>query len=285
MRAMKNFSFFNHRGGSGYIRGWQMCKYLNNLPNVTAKYNPKEGYENDLCIYVKIIPPEPYPKHAYCDVDDSYQSSRFLETHPEFGVIAISETAKDYLNEHLKRNDAIFIPHQHCNFERRLRPQREVKTVGIIGQKSSFQYPTDKFKKMVEDIGMELKYEEDYWNVYKGNKHQEMRLNVADFYLTLDVQVVFRPHPKYRLLAPFANPNKMGNSASMGIPTVAYPEKSYIREFDGCFLPANTIEEMIEWLVKLKTDPMLYEDIANKNLARAEAYHIDNVAQMYLNLP
>ncbi len=275
---MKNFSFFHTRGGSGYIRGYQMAQYLG------GKDNPKEGFENDLCIYVKVVPPEKHPKWVYCDVDDSWKSAKFLETHPEFGVIAISETAKDYLSEHLHRNDVVFIPHQHCNFERRLRPPREVKVVGIIGQTSSFQYPTDKFRKMVEDIGMELRYEEDYWNTYKGNKHQEMRLNVADFYYNMDVQVVWRPRAKYRLLAPFANPNKMGNSASFGIPTIAYPEKSYVREFDGCFLPANTIEGMIEWLVKLKTDPILYEDLAKKNIERAEVYHIDNIAKMYQNL-
>jgi len=272
---MYNFSFFYHRGGSGYIRGHQMSVYLN------GKRNPVEGFEDDLCIYVKIVPPEEHPKHVYCDVDDSFQSAEFLRTHPEFGVIAISLTAQEYLKKLLKRDDVYFIPHQHCNFERRLRPEREVKTVGIIGQTSSFQYPADEFRKKVEAIGMELKYEEDYWRTYKGNKQQEMRLNVADFYLSLDVQVVYRPQAKYRLLAPFANPNKMGNSASMGIPTVAYPEKSYIREFEGCFLPANNIDEMVEWLKNLKDDPMLYQDIANRNLEKAEFYHIDNIAKLY----
>lgn len=252
-----------------------MAVYLN------GKRNPTEGFENDLCIYVKIVPPEVHPPHVYCDVDDSYQSSRFLQTHPEFGVIAISLTAQDYLKKLLHRDDVYFIPHQHCNFERRLRPAREVKTVGIIGQKSSFQYPADDFRKRVEAIGMELKYEEDYWNVYKGNRKQEMRLNVADFYLSLDVQVVYRPHAKYRLLAPFANPNKMGNSSSMGIPTVAYPEKSYVREFEGCFLPANNIDEMVDWLAELKRNQTLYNDLAKKNLEKSEFYHIDNIAKLY----
>jgi hypothetical protein len=282
---MTNFSFFHTRGGSGYIRGYQMAKYLNGLPGHTAKDKPLEGYENDLCIYSKVVPPEKHPKWVYCDVDDSPKQLEFLKTHPEFGVIAISLYAKEQMSKILKRDDIIFIPHQHCNFERRIRPPREVKTVGIIGQKSSFQYPTDKFRKMVESIGMELKYEEDYWNVYKGHKGRpEMRLNVADFYYSLDVQVVWRPTVKWSLLAPFANPNKLGNSSSFGIPTVSFPEKNYLMEFDGCFLPANTIDEMIMWLEKLKTDIFLYDDLARKNLARSEFYHIDNVAKMYLEL-
>ena len=275
---MTNFSFFHTRGGSGYIRGYQMAQYLR------GKDNPTEGYEDDLCIYVKIIPPEVHPKWVYCDVDDSPFQGEFLKTHPEFGVIAISETARDYLKNLLKRDDIYFIPHQHCNFERRLRPEREVKTVGIIGTRSSFQYPAEDFRKKLADIGMELKYEEDYWNTYKSNKNQEMRLNVADFYLSMDIQVVFRPQAYYRLLAPYANPNKMGNSASMGIPTVAYPEKSYIREFGGCFLPANTIEEMVEWIKELKTNETLYKDIAKKNLERSEFYHVDNIAKLYQSL-
>lgn len=274
---MRTYSFFRSRGGSGYIRGYQMAKYLG------GKDNPKEGYENDLCIYVKLIPPEDHPKHTYCDVDDSPYQARWLLKHPECGVIAISLTAQEYLKNYLKRDDIYFIPHQHCNFENRVRPRdREVKVVGIIGCRSSFQFPANEFKKMVEDIGMELRYEEDYWNTYKSRRHQqEMRLNVADFYLGMDVQVVFRPQAYYRLLAPFANPNKMGNSSSMGIPTVAYPEKSYVREFDGCFLPANTIPEMIDWLKELKKNPVLYNDIADKNLERSKFYHIDNIAKLY----
>jgi len=283
MEKVKNFSFFRTRGGSGYIRGTQMARYLG------GKDNPVEDYENDLCIYVKVVPPHRYcpkvtPKHVYSDVDDSYKAAIFLETHPEWGVIAISITAQEYLNKKLKRDDVVFIPHQHCNFERRVRPPREVKRVGIIGCKSSFQYPADDFRKEVKKLGMELVYEEDYWNTYRSDEKQEMRLNVADFYHSLDVQVVWRPKPAYQKLAPFANPNKMGNSASFGIPTVSFPEESYVREFEGCFLPANTIDEMLEWLRQLKTDPHLYEDIAQKNLARAEEYHIDNIAKRYLAL-
>lgn len=275
-----NFSFFYTRGGSGYIRGHQMATRLG------GKMNPQEGYEDDLCICVKISPPHIYwpkkqPKRVICDVDDSFHQARWLKEHPECGVIAICETARDYLKEHLNRDDIYYIPHQHCNFERRVRPEREVKVVGIIGSRSSFQYPAEEFKKEVEKLGMELRYEEDYWNTYKSNRNQEMRLNVADFYYNMDVQVVYRPTAYYQRLAPFANPNKMGNSSSFGIPTVAYPEKSYVREFDGCFLPANTIPEMIEWIRQLRDDPHLYNDLAKKNLDRSEFYHIDSVEKMY----
>ena len=280
---MKNneekFQFFYARGGSGYIRGEQMAEYLG------GKKNPTEGYEDDICIYVKIIPPDPHPKHSYSDVDDSPSAAEHLKTHPELGVIAISETAKDYLNKSLNRNDVVFIPHQHCNFERRLRPNRPVKTVGIIGSKiTAFQSPIEPFRRELAKMGIELKFEQDYWNTYKSTPDREMRLNVADFYYSIDIQVGFRPRSIYTSMAPFQNPNKLGNSSSFGIPMVAYPEASYIREWDGCFVPANSIDEMLAQIKRLKDDPVFYKEIADKALSRAEDYHIDQVSKRYLNL-
>lgn len=276
---MKNFSFFYSRGGSGYIRGHQMAKFLG------GKENPTSGYENDLCIYVKILPPENHPPHSYSDVDDAPKAAEYLKTHPELGVIAISETAKDYLCKLLNRDDVVFIPHQHVNFERRLRPDREVKIVGIIGSNiTAFQYPVEPFRKELEKMGLELRFAEDYWNTYKSTPDREMRLNVADFYYSLDIQVGYRPRVIFRGMTPFQNPNKLGNSSSFGIPMVAYPEPSYEREWGGCYVPARSIDEMLVQIKKLKEEPQFYKDIANKALKRAEDYHIDNVSKLYLNL-
>lgn len=277
------YSFFYSKGGSGYIRGEQMAKYLN------GKCNPTSGYQDDICIYVKILPPEPHPKFTWCDVDDSPKQAEYLKSHPEVGVIAISETSKDYLKKMLNRNDIVFIPHQHCNFERRIRPDRDVKVVGIIGSKiTAFQYPIDDFKKRLNKIGMELRFEEDYWNTYKTNTiktntKQEMRLNVADFYYNIDIQVGFRPRVIFKGMAPFQNPNKLGNSSSFGIPMVAYPEESYIREWNNCFIPANNIEEMVYQIEKLKNDKKYYAEISHRALIRAEDYHIENIAKIYRN--
>jgi glycosyltransferase involved in cell wall biosynthesis len=256
-----------------------MAQYLG------GKENPISGFENDLCIYVKILPPENHPKHTYSDVDDSPKAAEWLKTHPEVGVIAICETAKDYLNKLLNRNDVVFIPHQHCNFERRVRPNRPVKTVGIIGSAiTAFQYPVEPFRQKLAKMGLELKFEADYWNTYKTNEKQEMRLNVADYYYSIDIQVGWRPRVIFRSMAPFQNPNKLGNSSSFGIPMVAYPEPSYVREWDGCFVPANSIEEMLAQIKRLKDNPAFYRNIAKKALERSEDYHIDNIAKRYLAL-
>lgn len=256
-----------------------MAQYLG------GKENPTSDFENDICIYVKILPPEHPPKHSYADVDDSPKAAEYLKTHPEVGVIAISETAKDYLEKLLNRQDVYFIPHQHVNFERRSRPDRPVKTIGIIGSKiTAFQYPVESFRKELAKMGLELKFEEDYWNTYKSTPDKEMRLNVADFYYSMDIQLGWRPRVIFKGMAPFQNPNKLGNSSSFGIPMVAYPEPSYEREWGGCYAKANTIEEMLTQIKKLKDDPVFYQSITKKALERAEDYHIDQVSKLYLNL-
>jgi hypothetical protein len=131
---------------------------------------------------------------------------------------------------------------------------------------------------------LELKYEEDYWNTYKGTTEREMRLNIADFHKLIDIQAVWRPKAKFRQQAPFQNPNKLGNASAFGIPTVSFPEPNYIREFDRCFIQVDSIKRMVKVCDRLKNDRRFYNWYARHALARAENYHIDNVSKLYLNL-
>lgn len=275
----KKFSFFYTRGGSGYIRGHQMALYLG------GKENPTKGFKNDICIYVKVIPPEDHPKHSYLDVDDSPQAAQWLRSHPKIGVIAIAETAKDHLSKLLGRDDIIFIPHQHCNFERWVRPlNREVKTVGIIGCTGSFQFPIDIFRKELAKIGLELKYEVNFKRAYGSTPDREMRLKVCDFYKTIDIQAVWRPRYKYPSEGPFKNPNKLENAGSFGIPTVSFPEPSFVREWNRRFIQVNSVGRLIKVCDRLKNDPRYYRWYARKALQRAEDYHIDKIAELYRKL-
>jgi hypothetical protein len=274
----KKFSFFYTRGGSGYIRGHQMAQYLG------GKENPTKGFKNDICIYVKLFPPENHPKHSYLDVDDSWQAAEYLKTHPELGVIAIAETAKDHLEKLLKRKNIIFIPHQHCNFERWMRPNRPVKTVGIVGTTGSFQFPIDVFRKELAKIGLELKYEVNFKLKYRSTPDKEMRLKVCDFYKTIDIQAVWRPNYKYPREGPFKNPNKLENAGSFGIPTVSFPEPNFVREWNRCFIQVNSVRRLIKVCDRLKNDPRFYRWYARRALARAEDYHIDKIAKLYLKL-
>ena len=267
-----SFSFFYSRGTAGYVRGEQMADYLN------GKKNPKSGFENDVCIYVKILPPKNPPKRSYADVDDSVKLAEYLIANPNIGVIATSNNAKDYLSDLLHRKDIVTIPHAHCNYERWVRPEREVKTVGIIGSKTSFQYPIDKFRAKLKEIGLELLYEQDYWNTYRSTADKPGRLKVVDFHKQIDIQAVWRPK---MLSAQFKNPNKLINAGSFGIPTVAYPEDSFLYEWSGNFIPAEDIDGLVENIEILKVNRDFYRSYSRWALALADEYNIDRIAELY----
>jgi len=275
---MKNFSFFYTKGGSGYTLGEQVADFFG------GKKNPTSGFENDICIYVKIIPPENHPKHSYLNVDDAPYAAEHLKTHPELGVIAVSKVAQDYLNNLLGRNDVVLIPHHHVNYDRWIRPKREVKVVGIIGSNTSFQYPIELFRQELAKIGLELRYDKHYWNTYKSTPDMEGRLKVVNFYKNIDIQVAYRLKAWSPRFTPYRCPNKLGNASSFGIPTVAYPEEDYVREWGDNFVHANTIEEMLASLKLLKDNPEFYQEISEKARKKSEDYHIDHVSKLYLNL-
>ena len=271
-------SFFYTRGGAGHIRGIQMADWLE------AKKNPKEGFENDLCIYVKVEPKD-YPKRSYLDVVDAPRAVRFVQSHT-IGIIAISRVAQKYLQE-LTGKEVVFIPHHHCNYERFIRPDREVRYVGIIGSQNSFQYPTEEIRKKLKEIGLELLYDQDHWKHYNNEPNKEgkdSREKVVNFHKKIDLQIVWRPEAWSKSYDPLRSPLKLENAGSFGIPTVAYPEPSYADEFGDSFIHAQSIDHLVEECRKLKENYDYYKHYSQKVLRRAEDYHIEKVSKLYLEL-
>ena len=238
-------SFFCGRGGSAEIRGKQISKYLG------AKLNPSEGYDNDVCVFVKIQPPENYPKNSYLDIVDGIERMRWLQTHPDIGVIASSICGFDYLRHILKR-DVVYIPQHHCNYERLHRENRPIETVGVVGGQGAI-------------MNDELKCKLDILHTKPKNRQE-----AVEAYKKLDIQVI------WRLTAnPLKNALKIVNAASFGIPTVAYPSKAY-EEMDGYYYPVYTVKDMLEMVDKLKTGFN-----AQRLIDKAEEFHIDNIAKAY----
>ena len=270
-----NLSFFYGRGGSGACLGRQVAQHLG------AKMNPKSGYEDDICIFVKKVRKEclPIPEHSYIQIGDGPRAYEWVKSHPEIGIICDGVTLHKFLTKNLKRDDIVLIPHHHCNFERFVRIRKEVTTVGIIGSKIAFQHPIDDIRKRLKDIGLDLIYEEDYWGYYK-----ESREKVVEFFKNIDIQIAWRPKawsPKYE---PFRRPLKLANAGSFGIPTVAYPEQDYTQEWCGNFIPANDIDDLIHWVKELKDDKEFYRAYSERALKKAEQYHIENTAKLYREL-
>jgi hypothetical protein len=258
-------SFFTHSGGAGLIRGEQVAKHLG------AKLNPKSGFENDTCIYVKCVPPEHYSENTYIDVVEDSAGLRWVKSHPKVGIIASSKSIYDYLSKKLS-NEIVLIPQHHCNFERQVRTRTKVDTVGIIGNKASFQYPIGEFEAKLNSMGMKLK------TLIK--KSFDDREEVVDFYKQIDIQVVWRPGSDGVL----RNPLKLINAMSFGIPTISYPEKDFVTELNGYFWDVKSIDEMIDAITILKNNEDVYAMSAIKSLEKAKEYHIDNICQLYLEL-
>lgn len=258
-------SFFTHSGGAGLIRGEQVAK------RIGAKLNPKEGYENDVCIYVKCVPPDNYPKNSYIDVVEDSAGLRWVKQHPTVGIIASSKSIYEHLKGILK-NKIVLIPQHHCNFERIKRTRKEIKIVGIIGNKAAFQYPLDKLKFSLDRMGLELK------TLIK--KVFTSRQEVVDFYKEIDMQLVWRPNSDGIL----RNPLKLINAMSFGIPTIAYPEKDFLMELENYFIGVKYMDEMIEESYFLSTGKYYYDEFVKKGVLKSEEYHIDNISKLYLKL-
>ena len=133
----------------------------------------------------------------------------------------------------------------------------------------SFMHPLDDIKIRLAKIGLDS-VEKTTFNGRRG---------VGWFYQTVDIQIAWRPNADE-----FRNHLKLSNAGSYGIPTVAYSEESYVSEYDGCFIPARSIDELIIKVKELKDNPDLYNLMAKRVMARAENYHIEHIAKLYQKL-
>lgn len=253
-------SFFANGHGSGEIRGRQIAEHLG------ARLNPTEGFENDVCIYVKRKPPEDYPKRSYLDILDASARLGWLTKHPDIGVIASSLSALAYLQKTLGvERDVVYIPQHHCNFGRfQVSPWTGKPSLGVVGGKASM--PDD----LAERFGVKR---------YGG----KTRGDVVAAYMQIDIQVIWRSIAGLRH-APLKNALKIVNAASFGIPTIALPEPGY-EDMAGYYWPAETEVELGMRLEELKDSRAEWlVDKAADCHAKAEEYHIEHIAKRYLDL-
>ena len=206
----------------------------------------------------------------YLDIIDRWKYVEKLKRFPGLNVIAVSVLALEYLSNKLK-NKVVLIPHHHCNFERFLRPDREIKVVGFCGSQGAFSPYENEFREKLEKLGLELK------TCY----HYPSRQHVVDFYRLIDIQIVWRDQKERS--KNLKNPLKISNAGSFGIPTISKPEKFSSIEYGDCFLSASSINEACDYASELKNEK-LYKDLSSRVRRRAEEYHIDNIANYYRKL-
>ena len=203
-------------------------------------------------------------------VEDS-AGLRWVKNYPEVGIIASSKSIYEYIKEKLP-NKVVLIPQHHCNFDREVVDKVQLDTVGIIGNQASFQYPIEEFKRRINNMGLELK------TLIK--KRFNNRQEVVDFYEQIDLQVIWRPESDGVL----RNPLKLVNAMSYGIPTIAYPETNFVAELQEYFLPAKTIEGLINGVKWFRDNLRFYQSWRKNVVEKAEDYHIDNISKLYLKL-
>ncbi|MBF8249501.1 MAG: hypothetical protein HW400_102 [Candidatus Levybacteria bacterium] len=248
--------------GVSVIRGKQIAKYLG------AKLNPKSGYDNDICIYVKPGINTQFAKHSYIDVMDVDKETVMEFNKLDIPMILSSLFAYEIFSKAYRNSRFIFIPQHHCNYGRIKRNRKKITTVGILGYHASFQYPIEDVRKRLKKIGMELLFE---------NKILD-RLDAVNFYKKIDIQIVWIRHAWMT-----KNAMKLYNAASFGIPTIGYRRSEY-KEFEGYYIPVETIEELIEEVKKLKDSNQYYAQYADKIVNKAEDYHISKIAELYKRL-
>lgn len=251
--------------GSSLIRGEQIAQFLG------AKYNPTEGFENDVRIFIKPKRLDYVDDNSYVDIVDADYLVEPLKNRPNIKVIASLSSGFQFLKERLN-NDIFLIPQHHCNFERVKRVRKKVTTGGYISTPSSLAYSVNgKIKKQLKEIGFE----------YKTYYHYTNRRDVVNFYKQIDFQIIgFFGY--FTNDFPFTHPLKIINAASFGIPTIACWKLGY-EEFSGNYIPVDTMESLMIEVEKLK-DKKYYDSWANKIVKAAEKYHIEKIAEKYKKL-
>jgi glycosyltransferase involved in cell wall biosynthesis len=250
---------------SSIIRGIEMSEYLN------CKLNPTSGYEDDVCIYVKPNVPKgldfTFEGKPYLDIIDGWGLTPVMMKHPDVPIITISRWDSENLARVLK-NEIIFIPQRHFNYSRVRRYPDSTINVGVVGTRQALPFLPGALEDGLAERGMKLVEMHNF----------EDREKIVEFHQTLYIQIVWRPYRRK-----MGNPLKLVNAASVGVPTIAL-EEPCLQEMEGYYLPVHTLEEFFAQLDKLRADPGLYNDLSDRCFAKAEEYHIENIAKLYRNL-
>jgi glycosyltransferase involved in cell wall biosynthesis len=248
---------------SSQIRGYEMAEYLG------AKLNPKDGYENDVCIHVKPRGLNRVLDGHWVDVLDEMDAVGWLKVRPKVKVISASKSSDDYLRSELE-NEIRLIPQHHINFDNLRRSGGEVTTGGYVGAISPtavgiYSGVAERFK----EVGMAFKTCLDF-------KTREDSINL---YKSIDIFVIADFSPDYN---PNKIPTKIINAASFGVPSVAFPLSGY-KEIEGAYIRVTDMNQLMEEVAKLRNKEY-YSFRSKIALEMSQRYHISKIAELYKKL-
>ena len=254
------------RNVSSRIRAEEMSAYLG------AKLNPKEGFENDVCIHVK---PKDFSKVRdgdWVDILDGTDLISKLKARPKVKAIAASTCGFEYFKKILP-NELVLIPSHHVNQERIRRTRTEISIGGFTGVPSpaGFKLYEDIAEKM-KGIGFDFKTCWDY----------KTRQDAVDFYKSIDLFIYAEWVGGD---SPFKIPTKMMNAGSFGVPSVSISSTPLQgnKEIEGYYIRAFDVEDMLFKAVAFK-DKEYHKAWADKVTKFSENYHIERIAELYRRL-
>lgn len=241
---------------SSMIRGDQIADYI----GANLNPDPETTDPNDTNIYVKPMVRKGADLEmrgkAWIDIIDGHNLGQVALKHPEVGIITCSEVDAAAMRSCVP-NKVVCIPQHHCNFERLQHDTYSVETVGVIGTEDSFKHIPESIEKGLAEYGVKLlKYSKFF-----------TRQDIIDFYMQIDVQLVWRPYKK-RL----SNPLKIVNAGSFSIPTVALDESAF-EEVYGMYVPVSNADRALSAIINLH--------LLEFDYSKAENYHISKIAERY----
>ena len=283
--------FITNPWASAMIRGEQIAARL--VGAVVHQYTNKASEcvrKDDVCIFVKSFPAQGWPelvkvaqvKKCYIDIVDSLPALRNVRgegevdtaRHMDLGIISLGKSSHEYISEYLDRDDVILIPEHHCNFENAVRDKnRDVFKVGFCGYEENFHLDPVVVGRALSSIGAKFIY-----NITPNNRNACCR-----FYSSIDINLSFRVQSD-PVMAKMKNPLKLANAGSFGVPTIAYPELSYVAEWDGCFAKTENLDQIVKAVSVLKSSKAAYENLSSLAYEKAKEYHIARILPLYKEL-
>lgn len=255
---------------SGEIRGRQIAAELQRRGHDVA-VDPGMLYRGDVVLCVKSMPEDSAVRHVariLMDVIDSPASLEWLKGHEKVEIVSIGRTHAAYMQELFPGRRVWLLPEHHCNREGARVRVEQPRVVGYCGTLEGLQLKVDDIIKAIAPLGYELIL----------NYDPPTREDVCRFYRCIDVQLCWRPSLSDPRLK---NPLKLVNAGSFGVPTIAWPEVSYVEECPSEFLTALTLDDVVGYLSNFRECSRGYRTWCDVAYQLSERYSLERVASMY----
>lgn len=208
----------------------------------------------------------------YVDIIDDIKLVPQLKLRPKVKVLTYNIPYYEYLRQELP-NEVVNIPHPHINFENKTRTKNKKIIGGMVGKSAPQSYIVyEAIRKALATIDVDFK------ECFTYQSREEM----LKFYDLIDFQVAWYDPIPQGDSAYFRYPGKIINAGAFGIPTIAQPILGHM-EMLGFFIPAETLEDVVKGVEKLKDDAY-YDKYSQSILEKVKEYHMDKIAELYRKL-